>query len=77
MLERTFTVQVPPETISELKSPEFGVERLLCCFQKKKAAGTFALYVISPEKFAGVLMKYFFKTLIIICFKEIYAYGYI
>lgn len=65
MLERTFTVQVPPETISELKSPEFGVERLLCCFQKKKkkkAAGTFALYIISPEKFAGILMKYFLQN---------------
>lgn len=62
MLERTFTVQVPPETISELKSPEFGVERLLCCFQKKKAAGTFALYVIAPEKFAGILMKYFLQN---------------
>lgn len=51
-------MQVPPETISEIKSPEFGVERLLCYFQKK-AVGTLALYVISPEKFAGILMKYF------------------
>lgn len=69
MLECTCIVQIPPETTSELKSPEFRVERLLYYFQKK-AVGTFALYVISPEKFAGILIKYFLKNLIIIYFNE-------
>lgn len=37
VLECTCIVQVPPETTSELKSPEFRVERLLYCFQKKRS----------------------------------------